>query len=134
MINHHISVVFPDHVNLEDDEDFIIKQTSLSFNYRGDFLSQEINFIEHMGEMIGTLHGDSDIPYSNFIEFYTRNTLIQEERMFSIMITFVSFYLSAIFILVSMTVLALQQLIDAVESAERYHILKKIGVDQDVKK
>ena len=128
-INHHVSVVFPDHVNFEDDEDFITKYTTLSFNYQGEFLSQEIIFTGHMREKIEKLHEDMEL---NDI-FITKNTLIQEESTFTIMIIFVSFYLSAIFILASMTVLALQQLIDAVESSERYHILKKIGVDNAMK-
>jgi len=120
-LNDNVSVVFPDHVQFDNGEDFF-KTVTRSFNYSGDAFLQELKLVEYFRDQ------------NEFnIDLMTKNMLIQEEKITLLTITFVSFYLSVIFILVSMAILALQQLTDAVESEERYQILKKIGVDCHMK-
>jgi len=126
---------FPDHVRLDEGEFTFRLSEQLSFNYQGDFLAQEMEFLNHITELEEQLNEIADDPFSPHpcIAFMTKNSLSVMTRLLSITLTFVSFYLGAIFILVSMTLLAFQQLVDAVESTERYNILNKIGVDEKMK-
>lgn len=126
-LNDEVGVVFPNHVQLDYNEYSFRIGEAISFHYKGDFLSQEARFIKYAREVSEQLFEESG--GSLFFSMMTKNALIQDANMTSIAITFISFYLGIIFILVSMAMLALQQLIDAVESTERYSTLSKIGVD-----
>lgn len=58
----------------------------------------------------------------------TREMAYDENRGLSAIILFIAVYMGIIFLLVSATVLALQQLSQCNESIERYRVLRKIGV------
>jgi putative ABC transport system permease protein len=48
------------------------------------------------------------------------------------MLVFLSFYIGVMFILISATLLALQQVTDAVEHRQRFEILRKLGADESM--
>jgi putative ABC transport system permease protein len=46
------------------------------------------------------------------------------------MLVFLSFYIGVMFVLISATLLALQQVTDAVEHRQRFEVLRKLGADE----
>ncbi len=60
----------------------------------------------------------------------TKTEAIAQVSMINMMMTYVGLYLGSIFLISSVVVLALQQLSEAQDNAERYRVLSKIGVSQ----
>ena len=109
---------------LEDPANHLLT-TLHSFNYRGD-----LRDYEPRAEAILNAIGERDDMGSLW---NTRNSMLQMGNMVSILVTFISYFIGMIFLLVSLSVLALQQLVDAVESEDRYLILQKMGVEASMR-
>lgn len=105
-------------------------QTALhSFDYRGDLRDYEPTLDETMDSIVEAAR--EQLPEGQSFESFhqSRNMMIQMGNLMSILLTFISHFIGIIFLLVSLSTLALQQLVDAVESEERYIILQKMGVE-----
>ncbi|GAA0075731.1 ABC transporter permease [Clostridium sp. CTA-5] len=70
-----------------------------------------------------------DFNKTDFINGITKEEVYSENKGMTIVILFVGIYLGIIFLISSMAVLALQQLSEASDSADRYKSLKKIGAN-----
>jgi len=107
--------------------------TMHSFNYRGEFRDYEPRLEEAMERIVENAR--EQLPegqgFSTWLQ--SRNMMMQMGNMVSILMTFIGYFIGIIFLLVSLSVLALQQLVDAVESEERYIILQKMGVEASMR-
>ncbi|MGL4739435.1 MAG: FtsX-like permease family protein [Sarcina sp.] len=61
-----------------------------------------------------------------------RDYLIAQNQGMSTLILFIAIYLGIVFLLTSSVILALQQLVEATDSKERYSILRKIGATESM--
>lgn len=68
-------------------------------------------------------------PEDGWISFSSRNETMGTVYMVEGILVFFSFYVGIMFILISATLLALQQVTDALEHRQRFTVLSKLGVD-----
>ncbi|SDW23034.1 putative ABC transport system permease protein [Paenibacillus sp. CF384] len=66
---------------------------------------------------------DADIP----LDGYTKGKAVMVAYGISAFLTFIGLYIGLVFLISSAVILALQQLVEASDSVQRYRILKKIG-------
>ncbi|MGL5633530.1 MAG: ABC transporter permease [Sarcina sp.] len=71
--------------------------------------------------------GDSIMLFAS-----NRDYLISQNQGMSTIILFIAIYLGIVFLLTSSVILALQQLVEATDSKERYSILRKIGATESM--
>ncbi|MGL5822624.1 MAG: FtsX-like permease family protein [Sarcina sp.] len=71
--------------------------------------------------------GDSIMLFAS-----NRDYLISQNQGMSTIILFIAIYLGIVFLLTSSVILALQQLVEATDSKERYAILRKIGATESM--
>lgn len=69
-------------------------------------------------------------PYAMYV--HTRADVVGNAFMTEGMLVFLSFYTGVMFILISATLLALQQVTDAVEHRQRFEVLRKLGADESM--
>ncbi|MGL4760376.1 MAG: ABC transporter permease [Sarcina sp.] len=58
---------------------------------------------------------------------YTRESVIADSQGMSTIVLYIAIYIGVIFLLTSSAIIALQQLVEASDSKERYDVLRKIG-------
>ncbi len=72
----------------------------------------------------------NQINHQTNIEGVSKLTLYESSIGLGAMVTFIAIYLGIIFLISGATILALKQLGESVDNKERYHMLRKIGVDE----
>lgn len=73
-----------------------------------------------------------ETPPGGFATAQIRVEHIAQAYMLEGMLLFISFYIGVMFILISATLLALQQVTDAVEHRQRFEVLRKLGADEQM--
>lgn len=66
------------------------------------------------------------------IDGMTRISLIESAKGIGTIVTFIAIYLGVIFLIASSAILALKELTENTDNRQRYTILRKIGVDEDM--
>lgn len=66
------------------------------------------------------------------IDGMTRISLIESAKGLGTIVTFIAIYLGIIFLIASSAILALKELTENTDNRQRYTILRKIGVDEDM--
>ena len=101
-----------------------VRRQILVANYQGDREQQE----EALSEALPALYEDRSIGvYSRLADYL--DTLGSK-----VLVIFLGLYLGVIFLLASAAVLALQQLSQAADNAERYAILARLGADEKLRR
>ena len=75
---------------------------------------------------------DSLIESGIQIDGLTRISLIEAAKGIGTIVTFIAIYLGVIFLIASSAILALKELTENTDNRQRYTILRKIGVDEDM--
>ncbi|MGG3522804.1 FtsX-like permease family protein [Bacillus pseudomycoides] len=113
-------VVLPDHAMM----DMPIWYSVMNIKYAGS--SEKAD--EEIYNLLKTFDGKVD---QNFFFSGVTKTLAYEENVGrSTMVVYIGIYLGIVFLISSAAILALQQLSEASDNIERYHMLKRIGVTQ----
>ena len=73
---------------------------------------------------------EEQINQFDYIEGVSKLSLYESSIGLGAMVTFIAIYLGIIFLVSGATILALKQLSESVDNKERYHMLRKIGVDE----
>lgn len=113
-------VVLPDHAVM----DMPIWYSVMNIKYAGS--SEKAD--EEIYNLLKTFDGKVE---QNFFFGGVTKTLAYEENVGrSTMVVYIGIYLGIVFLISSAAILALQQLSEASDNIERYHMLKRIGVTQ----
>lgn len=96
-----------------------------NMNYVRSGEEGEAAFIEAMEAVY--LDGDPAEPYTMAL---TRQTIYEQSFSLRVMITYVIIYIGLVFLITSAAVLALQQLSESSDNAERYALLRKLGAEK----
>lgn len=121
-------IVVPDSCNLTED---MKKEWYLAANYNVD-TEEEKREIDKI-----FLSADSDLVRNIQekglqIDGMTRLDIMDSSRGMATMITFIAIYLGIIFLIASSAILALKELTENSDNKQRYTILRKIGVDEEM--
>ena len=96
----------------------------LSLNYKGDKQQMEKSYTEDIRKVITN--------EKNGVMSITKERLLADSASLGAMISYLAIYLGVIFLITSAALLALQQLSESADNVERYKLLRKIGVDDDM--
>jgi len=141
LIFHQVVLVFPPSFDLNDvpfihSWDGVLgrEKNHFLFNFNTDYRIAEPIFWEFASNI--PADGFSWVEYdilnttgNNVFNATTTNWIRVNSNLMTIFFTFATLYIGVIFLLVSLTILFMQQLIDIVESEQRYITLSKLGVD-----
>ena len=72
------------------------------------------------------------IDDSVYVYYLTKKDLLANSAGFGTMISYLAIYIGSVFLIASAAVLALQQLSEAADNIDRYALLRKIGVDEEM--
>lgn len=75
-------------------------------------------------------NGDVDLSDNGFVIGYIRSEIYESNKGLTTCVLFIGIYMGLIFLLASAALLALQQLVEAGDSKERYEVLGKIGASE----
>ncbi|HDR5354140.1 TPA: FtsX-like permease family protein [Bacillus thuringiensis] len=118
--NQLMLVVLPDHAVT----DMPVWSSTMNIQYTGSSKKAD----EEIYTLRKTLDEQDD---QNFFVYGVTKTLAYEENIGrSTMVVYIGIYLGIVFLIASAAILALQQLSEASDNIERYHMLKRIGVTQ----
>ena len=73
-----------------------------------------------------------DKQIKNSVNYRTKNEVLAQSLGMGVMLSYLSIYMGSIFLITSAAVLALQQLSECDNNIERYKLLTKIGVDENM--
>jgi len=73
-----------------------------------------------------------DKQTKNSVNYRTKNEVLAQSLGMGVMLSYLSIYMGSIFLITSAAVLALQQLSECDNNIERYKLLTKIGVDENM--
>ena len=125
-VNTGITLV-PDSCPLTDD---MKEYHFLAANYNAD-TENEKQQIEQMFESSNSSSKKMDRDEIK-IDGSSRISIIESNKGLSTIITFIAIYLGVIFLIASSAILALKELSEHSDNRERYAILRKIGVDENM--
>lgn len=133
MSNSHTEVgifLVPDSCELTED---IKEKHLLVANYNAD-TEEEKREIEDLFTNYGNSSEFMDNLIASGIEIdgMSRFVLIESARGLGTIVTFIAIYLGIIFLIASSAILALKELTENTDNRQRYTILRKIGVDEDM--
>ena len=75
---------------------------------------------------------ENNIDDSVYVYYLTKKDLLAKSAGFGTMISYLAIYIGRVFLIASAAVLALQQLSEAADNIDRYALLRKIGVDEEM--
>ena len=75
---------------------------------------------------------ENNIDDSVYVYYLTKKDLLANSAGFGTMISYLAIYIGSVFLIASAAVLALQQLSEAADNIDRYALLRKIGVDEEM--
>ena len=99
-----------------------------AISFENDYVPRWIN--NEYGEVINKYNNDGYDNYSYFITTRTKVAEVSEILNATLAMRILGIYLGVVLLMISLTVLALQQLADSIEHKERFNILKKLGVEK----
>lgn len=92
-----------------------------------------INYKNSEGdEYLASKFRENNIDDSVYVYYLTKKYLLANSAGFGTMISYLAIYIGSVFLIVSAAVLALQQLSEAADNIDRYALLRKIGVDEEM--
>ncbi|MBE6062684.1 MAG: ABC transporter permease [Clostridium butyricum] len=121
-------LIVPDSV-VENNENAYLNLHAININFKGaDKKNKEKKLTEILNRCMKELSENIvEGKDSYYLTGATRQMYIDNSKGISTLILFISIYIGIVFLLVSVTVLALQQLSSCNESIDRYGTLRKIG-------
>ena len=124
MKNNIFTVVINDEFCNEDN----LISSNVNINFNSEDSDSKVAFEKLMNDY---RKGNIDYEKYGFVLGETRDMIYDESKSMSTSMLFVGIYLGIVFLISSMTILALQQLSEANDSIDRYLSLKRIGVNTD---
>ncbi|MGL5692612.1 MAG: FtsX-like permease family protein [Peptostreptococcaceae bacterium] len=100
-----------------------------SFNYKGDKLKTEEAVLKDFEDVTSGINKNENMPKVSGI---TRLMCYDNNMALANIFLFVGIYIGIVFLIASAAVLALSQLSGATESANRYKVLRKLGVSSEM--
>ena len=92
-----------------------------------------INYKNSEGdEYLASKFRENNIDDSVYVYYLTKQDLLANSAGFGTMISYLAIYIGSVFLIASAAVLALQQLSEAADNIDRYSLLRKIGVDEEM--
>ncbi len=92
-----------------------------------------INYKNSEGdEYLASKFRENNIDDSVYVYYLTKQDLLANSAGFGTMISYLAIYIGSVFLIASAAVLALQQLSEAADNIDRYALLRKIGVDEEM--
>ena len=92
-----------------------------------------INYKNSEGdEYLASKFRENNIDDSVYVYYLTKKDLLANSAGFGTMISYLAIYIGSVFLIASAAVLALQQLSEAADNIDRYALLRKIGVDEEM--
>lgn len=92
-----------------------------------------INYKNSEGdEYLASKFRENNIDDSVYVYYLTKKYLLANSAGFGTMISYLAIYIGSVFLIASAAVLALQQLSEAADNIDRYALLRKIGVDEEM--
>lgn len=135
---HIITFIVPNSFITEQNEELWRAPTMmLNANVKNKLTATKIQaeFSEKMRAYEDKLMKDSNNADNPIYLTYTRDYLVEASQGMTTIILYIAIYIGIIFLLTSSAVIALQQLVEATDSKERYDTLRKIGAtDQMINK
>ena len=108
----------------------------LSFHNLGLYTYEaplNINYKNSEGdEYLASKFRENNIDDSVYVDYLTKKDLLANSAGFGTMISYLAIYIGSVFLIASAAVLALQQLSEAADNIDRYALLRKIGVDEEM--
>lgn len=106
----------------------------LNANVKNKLNSTKIQteFSEKMSDYEDELMKDTNNSKKPFYLTYTRDYIIETSQGTTTIILYIAIYIGVIFLITSSAIIALQQLVEATDSKERYDILRKIGATEQM--
>lgn len=123
-------IVVPDSCNLTES---MKEQYFLIANYNAE-TEEEREAIEDEF----TNYGEDNVLYANLskkgiiLDGMTKISIIESSKGLATIITFIAIYLGVIFLIASSAILALKELTENSDNRQRYMILRKIGMDEEM--
>lgn len=99
----------------------------LNINLSGEQAQTRLNELDRV---FYDLQNQTELFADGYFNGITRTGLIQESTGFTNVILFIGLYLSFVFMLASVAILALQQLTEIVDSLPRYKTLQRLGLEE----
>lgn len=100
----------------------------LSFNYKKDKTETEEKVLKDFKDVASNLYLENQVKMSSI----TKKECYEYNMAISNIFLFVGIYIGIVFLISSAAVLALSQLSGAIESIERYKVLRKLGVSTEM--
>lgn len=102
----------------------------VNMHYKGDYETAE-EYIRAIDDekLLSKMAEEANEPEGGYRMLTSRQELVEATSMTKMMISYITIYIGAIFLITSAAVLALQQLSESSDNVERYALLRKIGVD-----
>lgn len=97
----------------------------LNVNFKNDAGAQ--SFSQRATDYYGEMGDKHDRPYDTFT---TRQDMEDRSAGVSTVVSYLILYIALVFLITSAAILAIQQLSESSDNAERYGLLRKLGVDE----
>ncbi|GAA0070935.1 ABC transporter permease [Clostridium sardiniense] len=99
-----------------------------AISFENDYVQKWIN--NEYGEVASKYDDDGYDDYSYFVYTSTKVAEVSEILNATLAMRILGIYLGIVLLMISLTVLALQQLADSIEHKDRFNVLKKLGVEE----
>lgn len=99
-----------------------------AISFENDYVQKWIN--NEYGEVASKYDEDGYDDYSYFVYTSTKVAEVSEILNATLAMRILGIYLGIVLLMISLTVLALQQLADSIEHKDRFNVLKKLGVEE----
>ncbi|MBM7833367.1 FtsX-like permease family protein [Clostridium sardiniense] len=99
-----------------------------AISFENDYVQKWIN--NEYGELASKYDDDGYDDYSYFVYASTKVAEVSEILNATLAMRILGIYLGIVLLMISLTVLALQQLADSIEHKDRFNVLKKLGVEE----
>jgi len=105
-------------------------QEILNMNYKVGVNEQE--FVQQLQTVYNKEAINSEQIFRPYDWYYTKIKIYEQSTGLKTMVSYLAIYIGLVFLITSAAVLALQQLSEASDNAERYGLLKKLGAEESM--
>lgn len=120
------ALVAPDDLAGQFKEDYSV--LNVNFKSDADRAALEAKLTSVYGYLFGTT--DADKPARPYDEYNARQALLDQQKGLTTSVAYLAIYIGVVFLIAGAAVLAIQQLSEASDNAERYGLLQKLGADE----
>lgn len=96
--------------------------------FENQYIQSWVN--NNYSDLINKYDEDGNDEYSYFVHTNIKGLEESEILNATLAMRILGIYLGVVLLMISLTVLALQQLVDSIENKERFNVLRKLGVDE----